>query len=205
MDINPSVSESLRRVLGITIKELNEDISKRLVKGPLLGIRVEHNMPYKEAKRRFRQEYLARMLNQNYGNVSRVAELVGMDRRSLHRIIQEAEIDVDKIRSDMLKPQYVKETWVKDMIGDILKGYSEVLHPKKLEMFYENAAALSKDLLSELPPGNMTMKDAEEEFDRLYLEKALISTNYDLQLAAQKVGLRYETLLRKAKKLGLTQ
>lgn len=43
------------------------------------------NLPLKEARECFEKEYLQRILNENHGNISRMADIVGMDRTALHR------------------------------------------------------------------------------------------------------------------------
>jgi DNA-binding NtrC family response regulator len=61
------------------------------------GINLEYlNMNYKNAKdqvlEKFEVEYLTHHLKKNNGNISHTAELCGMDRRTIHRLIKEYNI-----------------------------------------------------------------------------------------------------------------
>jgi len=47
------------------------------------------------------------------------------------------------------------------------------------------------------------MKQAEQEFEKKYLRQAL-QENKTITATAKKIGLRYETLHRKLKSLGLS-
>ena len=47
------------------------------------------------------------------------------------------------------------------------------------------------------------MKDAEREFEKKYLKAALQENDNNISKTARKIGLRFETLHRKLKSLGL--
>ena len=51
----------------------------------------------------------------------------------------------------------------------------------------------------------MTLKEAEQEFEKQYLSKALKEAKGSITKTAKKIGLRYETIIRKMKKLGMKQ
>ena len=68
---------------------------------------------------------------------------------------------------------------------------------------YKNVDSVSKDILDELPEKTVTLKQAEELFEKEYLSKALALNDGNVTKTAKKIGLRYETLLRKLKSLGL--
>jgi len=70
---------------------------------------------------------------------------------------------------------------------------------------YQTLPRLESDVLASLPKTEMTYKEAEEEFDRQYLSKVLKLSQFNVSLTARKIGLRYETLHRKLKTLGLTK
>jgi len=48
--VTPVVEKSLHKILGVTIDELNEDISEKIEKNPLLDFNVNTNMKFKDAK-----------------------------------------------------------------------------------------------------------------------------------------------------------
>jgi len=201
--IKPLVDSAFHRFTGVSINELNTDISAKLTRSPLLDFKIDTKIPFKLAKRMFKQEYLKRLLERNYGNISEVAKLAKVDRRSVHRLVK--EIDVGKIRKEMLKPSYVKQMHVSSIIEHTLNDYKEkkIIHPDKLEEFYKNVNIISRDIVKDLPEDPLTLKEAEEEFEHAYLKKALEENSMDTVLAAKKIKIRYETLHRKAKKLRL--
>lgn len=51
---------------------------------------------FREARARFEKEYLEKKINENNGNISRTAEVIGLERSYLHRKIKAFGIDVQK-------------------------------------------------------------------------------------------------------------
>ncbi|HIG95670.1 TPA: hypothetical protein HA249_02145 [Candidatus Woesearchaeota archaeon] len=201
--IKPILETNLQRVLGVTIEELNKDISSRLQKNPLLDFPIDTSISFKQAKKQFKNQYLKKLLQIRYGNISEVAKLADVDRRSIHRIVKESKLNVDKIRHDMARAYDVKREAVTQIIEDVLNSYKEVIHPVKLEKAYENVNEVSKEVLEQLPEEPLTLKEAETNFEREFLQKALKENQDNLTQTAKQIGLRYETLHRKIKKLGL--
>jgi DNA-binding NtrC family response regulator len=201
--IKPIIQEATAKFLGVTATELTADISSRLHKSPLLDYPVDTTIKFKKAKKQFKKTYLLKMLQVHLGNISEVARLAGTDRRSIHRLIKELHINVDKIKKDLIKPYDIKRSAVSHAIENALDGYKEVFNPKKLKVMYKNVNELSDNLLKELPEERMTMKEAEEEWERRYIKKALAENGHNITQTAKKIGLRYETLQRKMKVLGV--
>jgi two-component system nitrogen regulation response regulator NtrX len=51
---------------------------------------------FREARSRFEKEYLTRKITENHGNISRTAEVIGLERSYLHRKIKSFGIEVQK-------------------------------------------------------------------------------------------------------------
>ena len=197
------VDDAMKPVLGVSIGDLNKDISTKLERSPLLSFEIDTKLKFKQAKRKFKQQFLARLLRISYGNISEVAKKAGVDRRSIHRIVKDAGIDVSKIREEMIKPYQIRQKAVESVIEDVLEHYKTVIHPEKMAEVYRKVDTVSKDILDELPDKMITLKNAEEEFEKEYLRKVLAENAGSMTSTAKKIGLRYETLLRKMKALGL--
>jgi DNA-binding NtrC family response regulator len=197
------VDDAIKPVLGVSIGDLNKDISAKLEKSPLLPFEIDTKLRFKQAKRRFKQQFLGRLLRVSYGNISEVAKKAGVDRRSIHRIVKDAGINVSKIREEMIKPYQIRQKAVEGVIEDVLEHYKTFIHPEKIAEVYKKVDTVSKEILDELPEKKITLKQAEEEFEREYLKKAVAENNGNVTQTARKIGLRYETLLRKMKALGL--
>lgn len=195
------IKDATTRFLGVTIKELTEDISARLTKSPLIDISIDTSIKFKQAKKRFKKAYIEKMLCLHLGNISDVAREAGTDRRSIHRLIEQMHIPVDKIRKGILHPYDVKASFVSHAIEEVLDKYKTVLHPSKIEQMYKNVSQLSGELQKELPEKKLSLKEAEEDFEREYLKKALAENNNNVTITAKKIGLRYETLHRKIRAL----
>ena len=200
--VKPLIDSSMQKFLGITIKELSTDISDRLKRTPLLDFKIDTSMPFKKAKKLFKKEYVRKLLQLKQGNISDVARIAAIDRRSIHRFAKDLKREVQKIRKEITN-LYSKETAVKSIIEESLDTFKDTITPKKLEKAYKNVSTISKDILKELPIKQLTLKQAMEEFEKEYLKKALKENLNNISKTAKAVGLRAETLFRKLRKLGL--
>ena len=196
------IDSAMNKYIGATINEISLDISDKLKRSPLIDFDFKI-MDFKTAKRLYIKQYLIRLLETNHGNISKVAIIADVDRRSIHRLIQKFDIDVAKLREELMKPYYVREAAISSMIEKTLDNYKQVVRPEKLEKAYKNVSVLSKEILKELPIEPMTLKKAEQEFEKMYIKRILEHTKGNISEAARLIGLRFETLHRKIKKLDL--
>ncbi len=201
--IKPMLEEAMQKSLGITVAELETDISDRLKRSALLEFEVDTKLRFKDAKKKFKREYVARLLQLNFGNVAEVAKVAMVDRRSIHRIVVDMKIEVQKFRDMLQKGTYVKQLAVQDIIQESLEHYKSALNPRKYEALYKEAPSLSKNIIREIPETPKTLKEAEREFEERYFTKALQENNGNISKTARKIGLRFETLHRKLKYLGV--
>ena len=201
--IKPLLGEAMHKALGITVSEIEGDISDKLKRNPLLDIVIDTKLGFKKAKELFKKHYFKSLLESNLGNVSRVADIAEVDRRSVHRVISSFKIDVPKFRREMLKSSYLKQITVQNIIENTLENYKSAIHPSKIEMMYKEIPSLSRDILKELPSQILSLHEAELEFEKLFLKKALQENANNQVKTAKAIGLRYETLHRKLKSLGI--
>lgn len=199
--INPIIDEAMQRYIGATIKELRKDITDKITTKPFFDFDIDPSMDFKTAKKLFKKYYLEKLLRTYYGEVSLVARICDIDRRTIHRMIKEFKIKVGKFRKSMLNPEYVKQKEVSSLIGTVLEDYKEVIHPDKIKKMYRKIPALSSEILKELQIEHMSMQEAEEIFEKEFITKALARHKNNITKTAKAIGLRYETLHRKIKKL----
>lgn len=202
LQVKPVVDAAVKQALGIRIAELSDDLSAKL-ESPIAGFTVDPTILFKQAKKQFRREYLRKLLRINYGNISEVARLAKLDRRSIHRLVKDTGLNVQKIRQDMEKSYDVQQQGVSTIISDVLDSYKSVLHPEKLTEAYRNVSLMSKSILDNLPEEPVPLSEAEDAFEAEYFRKALALHHGNVAHTARKIGLRYETVHRKCKKLGL--
>jgi len=201
--INPMIQESLHKFLGVTINELNRELSDRIESNPLISFDINTSLSFKAAKKLFKKQFLQNLIRNHYGNVTEVARIAGIDRRSVHRAVIELKINITKVRKELLRPDYYKKEAIDDIFRRTLDQYKEVIHPEKLREVYKGVPSLTSDIVKELPAAEMTLKEAEMEFERQYLKKALDENRWNISLTSRKIKLRFETLHRKIKKLGI--
>lgn len=201
--VKPIIKEATAKALGITVDKLTEDITTKLTKSPLLEFPINPSIKFKQAKKFCKKAYIEKMLELHLGNISEVAREAGTDRRSIHRLIRQLHININKIKGELLRPYDMKISLLSHAIEDVLDRYKTVFHPEKLEKMYRDVNMLSENLIKELPEKKLTLKEAEEEFERTYITKALEQNNHNITQTAKKIGLRYETLQRKMKALSI--
>jgi len=201
--VEPLVDEAMHRYLGITISEIKGDISDRIGKSPLLSYEINTSVSFKVAKKLFKKDFITRMLHSHRGNIGVVAGFTGLDRRSIYRAIKEFGIDVKKIKSEAIRRDHYRRAAVDHILKDTLDDYKTILKADKLKKMYKGVGKLSSDIVKELPVIEMTWKEAEREFEKAYISKILKDFGGNISKTAKKMNLRYETLHRKIKKLGL--
>jgi two-component system nitrogen regulation response regulator NtrX len=52
---------------------------------------------FRDARAKFEKEYLLKKIAENKGNISKTAEVIGLERSYLHRKIKSYDIDVEDI------------------------------------------------------------------------------------------------------------
>lgn len=195
--VKPLVSDAMQKYLGVTVKELEQDISKTL-KHPILDI-PDVSIPFKKAKKLFKKTYLARLLHAKAGNIVDAAKAAGIDRRSVHRLVAELRIAVDQFREPV---SYVRQD-VQHVIEGAVKTYTSSLNPVKVKQFAKYTPTLSKDIARMMPEQPLSLAEAEKEFEREYFKKALALFDGNISKTARAIGLRFETLHRKLKMRGM--
>jgi DNA-binding NtrC family response regulator len=199
------VENVMHKFLGISIKELNEDITSKLEKKIDIDFFTNTKIPFKKAKQTFVKAYIEKILFELEGNITETAKILNIDRRTIHRIINKYSINIEsfrhKTKENQIKYQTQENTnnYIYKAIETSLKKYDEIIHPNKMAKIYEKLDNVASDLINEYPVENLTLKNAEKEFEKNYLKKALKENNYNENETAKKIGIRYETLHRKIK------
>ena len=78
---NESKEDTSKLLADILSKTQNFDDSE-------IGIKASYSAPLKEAREQFEKEYLITQLKKNHGNISKTADVIGMERSALHRKIK---------------------------------------------------------------------------------------------------------------------
>ncbi|MBU0459821.1 MAG: hypothetical protein KKH52_03320 [Nanoarchaeota archaeon] len=200
--VSPLLEETMEKSWGITIPQIESDISDKLSK-PHFHFYVPANLNFKEAKKMFKGKFIENELKLHQGNISHLAKTLGVDRRSVHRAIKDLEIDVDELRQQDFSPEEYEQEFVGKTIRSTLDKYKEVIQPQKMEEMYGQLTKLSRNIAKVLPHQDFTLKQAEREFERQFLERALEESSGDVSKTARRIEIRVETLYRKMKKLGI--
>ena len=200
--VSPLLEEAIEKNLGISIPKLESDITDQLKK-PILDIYVTSDLSFREAKKKFKKEFLKRELKFHKGNISSLAKSLGINRRSIHRTIKDLDIDLDNVR---LHPD-TKDSYAQNVVDQAIRGslesYKEIFRPERMESIYQDIPMLSRNIVKSLPQHDFLWKEAEREFEKGFISHALKQSGGSMTKAAVKLEIRLETLLRKLKKLHL--
>lgn len=197
------IERTVQKAIGVTIKELNDDITLKLQKNPLLEFSIDTTIPLKSAKKIFRKGYLEKVLRSHFGDISAASRILKIDRKTIHRMIKEINIDIKECRRALVNESYVKEEAVNIALNDILRNYEETLHPQKIRQAYEHLGSITEEIVKGISFSFIPLKDAEAEFEREFISAALKENNNSLPKTAKKIGLSHVALYRKAKTLRL--
>ncbi len=199
--VKPLVGSAMQKYLGIRVSDIETDITDQLKRSTLLDVPITTRVPYKQAKKAFKRAYLMRLLHQHLGNISTAADVAGVDRRSIHRLVLSLKVPTTQFR-DAADPTYIRQTAVHGIIQYVVEQYRSALNPIKYKAFSAQAEALSGEIAKELPEAHLTLKEAEHAFEQAYLSQ-LLKEHTTITSAAKAAKLRYEVLHRKLKALGI--
>lgn len=200
----PSISETMEKHWGLVVPKIEEDISDRLRQSKI-SIHIHFDLPFLEAKKKFKEEFLRRELFKHRGNISNMAKFLGINRRSVHRAIKELGIDVDRLELKKYQLNRDQEQRVTKTIRTSLDQYKGLIQEEKIEKIYHDLPRLSRDIAYSLPEQEMTWKQAEREFELEYFKWHLKEAKGNVKLVAEKVKMRPESVSRKLGKLGLSR
>jgi DNA-binding NtrC family response regulator len=200
--LKPLISETTKKFMGVSIDELNRSLLDKIEK-PSFNFEVRLDLNFKSSKRAFKKIFLSELIETRFGNISEVAKVADVDRRSIHRAIKDLGIEVKRLREGLLNMDHYESLALGKSFREALDEYKQIIHPDKLDKIYENVEELSKEVVKEIPDRHLTWKEAEKEWERIYIREKLKINNNNVTLTAKMIGLRYETLHRKIKSLGL--
>jgi len=200
--VNPLLEEVMEKSWGVTIPKIESDITDKLVHQQL-DIYIPIDFNFSQAKKKFKKEFLKRELRFHLGNVSQLAKFLGIDRRSVHRVIKELNINIDELREQEQTREKYYEGLIDKKIKSTLDQYRGIIQPQKMEKMYQELPTLSRNIAKFIPPQHLTWKEAEKEFEKQFLLKSLEEGKWNVAKTAVKIKIRAETLHRKIKKLGL--
>lgn len=198
----PLLEETMEKSWGITIPKLETDISDRL-KNPQLSIYINTELSFPEAKKQFQKEFLRRELRLHKGNVSQLAKMLEIDRRSIHRTIKDLKIDMDELRNQDLESHNYHREFVDKAIRSTLDQYRGIIQPHQMEKMYQEVENLSRNIAKFIPQQEMKWKEAERDFEKQFLALVMKEKEGSVSKIAKRIRIRPETLYRKIKKFGL--
>ncbi|MDP3640485.1 MAG: helix-turn-helix domain-containing protein [Nanoarchaeota archaeon] len=195
----PLVEEQLAKHWGVTIPQLEADITDQLKREDTLFYITPHTM-FREARKQFKAAFLRRELRSHHGNISHLARALEIDRRSLHRVIKDLELDVEELRQNEAGEDE-QQVRIDQRLRIAFDQYKELIQPQKMERMYEEIPALSRNIAKMLPQQHLTWGEAEKEFEQQFFTQALKEHQGSIAPAARCMGLRAETVHRKIRKL----
>jgi len=201
------LEETMEKSWGIYVPQIESDITDKLQSSIPIKFYVSSRLSFQEAKKKFKFEFLKSQFRLHQGNISQIAKFIGLERRSVHRIIKDLGIRRDQIRREqglpLASPAAQQEIFIDQTIRSALNNYREIIRPQKMERMYKEVPALSRNLAKILPYHHLTWKQAELDFEKQFLHKSLAENDWKITKTAQKIKIQPETLHRKIVKLTL--
>lgn len=200
-ELNAIVEESLKKHAGLSIKELNKNITHTLENRLSFSIIIPAR--YRDAKRSFQKAYFQELLTLNLGNISKAAEKAQLNRRQIHRICNDAKIDQKEIRRLMIKPyNYLKQN-IQEIIEEKIELAKDLLNEKKVEKAYKKMPKIAENITEFMEERILPYDEALITFETHYFLEILKISDNDSKKAAKIAGISERSVLRKIKELGV--
>ncbi|MDO8511303.1 MAG: helix-turn-helix domain-containing protein [Nanoarchaeota archaeon] len=197
------LEETMEKSWGIYIPQVQSDITDKLQTNLPVIFYVSLASSFQDAKKRFKFEFLKNQLHLHGGNISQLAQFVGLDRRSVHRAIKRLDLHLEDVRREAHHSSSYQEKMINQTIRFALEEYKDIIQPQKMEKMYLEVPLLSRHLAKLLPHNHLTWKQAEREFEKQFLSQALVEHKGKIAETARRIQIQPETLHRKISRLGL--
>ena len=162
-----------------------------------LFFNIDFSKTFKEAKKEFQRSYFNDVLTLSLGNITLAAKKSNLNRRHLHRIINDLELDPEVHKREMIKPiQYMKNN-VYQILEDTVSKLPEKNMREACSQLEEISAVIAKNLQ------NYSYDEALELFEREFILYKLKEFNFDLKKTAKSMDMSERNLYRKLSKLNI--
>ncbi|MBT5021865.1 hypothetical protein HOK51_00660 [Candidatus Woesearchaeota archaeon] len=192
--------------------------------------------PYtlKEAKGKFEKYFFETKLRDNYGNIAQVARVTGVNRRTIHRKVNElglAEVvdgyrpqkEQEKVDSVRESKSLFSEDVVANTIKETISGFKDSLHPQVYTKIETGIDTLAKEMTTKLNNQNYgitneerintiydniqtsNLKDAEKEFEKNFVYSTWEAAGFDKKKTADYLDIDVRSLNRKISDFGLNE
>ncbi len=195
------LEETMEKSWGLSIPKIESDISDKVVTSSI-DLYIPHHLSFGKAKKVFQKEFLKKQLTMHLGNISELAKSLEINRRSIHRVLKNLHLKKENVMENF-SPFRNEETRVENLIRTTLDQYKELIQPQKMEKIYEALPTLTRNLAQSIPHQDRTWKEAEQDFEKQFLEHALEEHEWNVAKTSEAIHLRAETVHRKIKKLGI--
>ena len=195
------LEETMEKTWGLSIPKIGSDISDKVFSSSI-DLYIPQHLSFNKAKKVFQKEFLKKQLMLHLGNVSQLAKSLEINRRSIHRVLKDLHLKKENVLENFTTFKN-EETRMGNLIRSTLDQYKELIQPQKMEKIYEQLPLLSRNLADTMPHQDRTWREAEQEFEKQFLEHALSQNKWSVAKTSEAINLRSETVHRKIKKLGI--
>lgn len=196
----PSLLEKVLRVTNQDVESKDSNLKVQIGLELKLLSSIDFSKPYKEAKREFVRQYLNDMLVLSFGNISKTAELANINRRHMHRLVNELHLNPDNSRKENMNPIVYLKEYISQISDDTDNEMTDLIS-EKLDL----QSHINEDITSIFlqNSGLSTYEEALYIFEREYINKLLEENDFDIQKTASVLGISERTLYRKINKLNI--
>ncbi len=195
-NISSAVEKAIRKYTDLP--ELNYSLANNLEFR--LVAPIDPTKPFKEAKKIFLKNYLNDLLVLSLGNISLAAKKANINRRHMHRIINELHLNPETHRKDLLKPSEYLKGNIQTILEDTLSGFDE--KGGNLSLVYSNMADITEIIAKDIEHA-LSFSEAVELFEKEFLARALKDNEYNIERTADAIDMSERTLYRKISKFNL--
>ncbi len=152
-----------------------------------------------EAVNDFERAYLITALKEAWGNVTKAAEIAGVNKKTIERKVGELNLadELQSIRKELPNPRYERAKEMEAKIKATLLQYADLYklpENEKSDLLYNRVPAVARELAEKtrLKP----LKEARQEFESKLVSQVLKYVPADK--AAEYLGVSERTVARKA-------
>ena len=162
---------------------------------------IVYSKSFKKSKSIFIKKYILDILALSLGNVRRASAIANIDRRHMHRLLNEHHVNPQENRQDPLKFSNYLNNNFRNIVDDKIEEMN--ISGKKLQNIYSNLHDLTL-MIANNHDNPATFKEAIDIFEKNFIEKALLENDFDMKKTSKFLKISTRTLYRKIKELNIS-
>lgn len=192
------LTKEVKSVFGVSIREPVDELLERIraFEEQFVKPNVDTTKTFDEAKRVYMRSYLDTLLIRSYGVVRRASQQAGVAHTTLYRVCEMYDVRVDAYRTDLALPEKKKEEHIAKIVKDTLDKYETYIPSEQKQKKDACGTNISEKASQYVHLQLPTLKQAEEAFERAYLQEMLEKNACNVKNAAEQAAIHSRTFYR---------